>query len=584
MYKPIKIHSTELDKNIQFNQTTDIPNKSTQQTKKYKITTKNLTNVSLNVLKSRSKNAKILNLGNNNVTEVQLIKYRPRRLIKLKEQGNCKIPFTEMGGNIFNSERINKSTDKKIHYTNINNIGLNTTFDKNIIDNFADNEFKSYYILKFAKISEEFKKLKNFSDLMNENIDKRIFEDYFEKLSKLFLTQNNLYIKNLEYNNNSNFNLNENISTTNFNMDIPTINFNETSKKHTRNYSVQDIPTTSKSVFFNTSNNLNISSKITKYNEPINNNNTYITTLSSFNSSNLTNFKKNMKSLFSTWSEIMTYSIKFLSHIFKDFTFYKTEYLNLKKANITNETHLNKVSKELDELKKCVNKFEISSTIYSQMHKENKINDLKKEFLSKENEYKLIIYKLEDEIRTLTILLDKNKIYYNKYLDLSKEIGINRKEKEILRIKFNKELQDNNIQFLVEKDLKDELYLKIEKLNKELNEMKEVKNEEKKLNVELQSIIKKLRIEINEKKENIIMLNEELDNYLIKYNKIKSDYSTLLKDFKLLEEKFYGMKEIKIKEIDDDKNNSQINEGKNLVLNNLNKSDSTTTPNNNSKI
>ena len=218
------------------------------------------------------------------------------------------------------------------------------------------------------------------------------------------------------------------------------------------------------------------------------------------------------------------------------------------------------------------------------MHKENKINDLKKEFLSKENEYKLIIYKLEDEIRTLTILLDKNKIYYNKYLDLSKEIGINRKEKEILRMKFNKELQDNNIQFLVEKDLKDELYLKIEKLNKELNEMKEVKNEEKKLNVELQSIIKKLRIEINEKKENIIMLNEELDNYLIKYNKIKSDYSTLLKDFKLLEEKFYGMKEIKIKEIDDDKNNSQINEGKNLVLNNLNKSDSTTTPNNNSKI
>ena len=230
--------------------------------------------------KNRNKNPKILNLGNNYVTEVELIKYRPRRLIKLKEQGNCKIPFTEMGGNIFNSERINKSTDKKIHYTNINNIGLNTTFDKNIIDNFADNEFKSYYILKFAKISEEFKKLKNFSDLMNENIDKRIFEDYFEKLSKLFLTQNNLYIKNLEYNNNSNFNLNENISTTNFNMDIPTINFNETSKKHTRNYSVQDIPMSSKSVFFNTSNNLNISSKITKYNEPINNNNTYITTLS----------------------------------------------------------------------------------------------------------------------------------------------------------------------------------------------------------------------------------------------------------------------------------------------------------------
>ena len=51
MYKPIKIHSTELDKNIQFNQTTNLPNKRTQQTKKYKITTKNLTNVSFNVQK-----------------------------------------------------------------------------------------------------------------------------------------------------------------------------------------------------------------------------------------------------------------------------------------------------------------------------------------------------------------------------------------------------------------------------------------------------------------------------------------------------------------------------------------------------
>ena len=37
------------------------------------------------------------------------------------------------------------------------------------------------------------------------------------------------------------------------------------------------------------------------------------------------------------------------------------------------------------------------------MHKENKINELKKEFQLKENEYKVIIYKLEDEKYILSV-------------------------------------------------------------------------------------------------------------------------------------------------------------------------------------
>ena len=553
MYKSIKIHD-----NNDIMQITNFSNNSTQKenkfNKKFKIITKNLKNVSLNILKNRTKNPKILNLNNEyNITEMNLIKFRPKRLIKLKEQGSSKIAFTEMGGNSFEIKKINKSVDKKFLFNNKTGINLFNDLinDKNMMNNFADNEFKSYYILKFAKISDEFNKIKNYSDIMSENINKRIFDDYFEKISKLVEEQNKLYFNNIE-NNINNINLNENsqnISPYNSLMPNININFNETTKNRTRNNSVQDFP----NLFTNTSNNLN--SNLTKYNSL---NNTYLTTLTSINTPNNSNINKNIKLLFSNWAEIMTNFTKFILHILKEISVYKKENFNLQKKNIIDETQLNKVRKELEELKKYINQFDISNRIYSQMHKENKINDLKKEFQIKENEYKLMIYKLQDDIKALTSLLDQNKIYYDKYIDLSKEISKNRKEKELLKVKFNKELQENNLKILVEKDLKEEMNLKIEKLNNELNEIHEEKNEEKKINVEMESLIKKLRIEINEKEENIMMMREELETYLRKYSEEKSKYTSVSKDLKLLEEKIKKETELKI-EKEEDKNNINKN-------------------------
>ena len=568
MYKSIKLH----DYNNKMVQISNFANKSSKKdsklNKKYKIITKNLKNVSLNVLQNGNKSPKILNLGNNYITEFHLVKYRPKRLTKLNEQGNSQIPITEIGGNSFELEKVNKSIDKKVIFNNKTGTNLFSDLisENNVKNNLTDNEFKSYYILKFAKISDDFKKIKNFGELMNESINKRIFDEYFEKLSKLIETQNKLYFNNIEYIPN-NINLNDNypnINTPNissYNSIIPPINFNETTKNRTRNKSVQDI----QNIFSNTSNNLNL----TKYNNSINN--TYLTTLTTFNSSNFNNFNKNMKMLFSTWSEIITYFTKFIVHILKEISVYKADNLSLRKKNISDETQLNKVSRELGELKRYINKFDISNKIYSQMHKENKMNEMKKAFQFKENEYKLKLYILENEIKSLTTLLDQNKIYYNKYLNLSKEVGKNKKENELLKVKFNKELQENNIQFLVEKDLKEELNLKIEKLNNELNEIHEEKNEVKKINVEMQSLIKKLRNEINEKEENIMMLNEELESYIRKYYEEKSKYFTTLKDLKLLEKKIKLDNELKLAKEEENKNNNQNQEGKGLDTQKFNK-------------
>ena len=552
MNKHIKVHTYEPDNNNNSSQECNFPkNKSSIIEKKvdnkFKIITKNLQNVSLNILKNTKYNPKILNLNNNLVNEIPLIKFRPKRLIKINEQGNSKISLTEIGGNPFGNDKTNKSSDKKIILSKRTgrNLLSNLKTGLNISDNFSDNEFKSYYILKFAKNSEDFNKLKTCCDLMIDNLNKRFFIDNFDKLSELIETQNKLYFKNIDFNQNTNLNENyinnilSNRSPYNSDINYP-FNFNETTKNRTRNKSVQDFPC--QNIFANTSNNLNYSTNITKYNNNLINS-TYITTISSFNSSN---FNKNMKSLISNWSELISLLIKFLSIILKDLSIYKTEHFKLERKNISNETQLIKVRKELEELKKYINKFDINNKIYSQMHKENKIKELKKGFNLKENEYKVTIYKLEEEIKSLTNLLDKNKIYYDKYIDLKKEIGKNRKEKELLKNKFSKELQENNVKILVEKDLKDELYLKIEKLNNEINEINKEKNEEKKANVEFQSLIKKLRLEINEKKENIIMLNEELETYINKYLDEKSKHLNTLKELNLLEQKVFKSKEINL--------------------------------------
>ena len=560
MNKHIKVHTYEPDNNNNSSQECNFPkNKSSIIEKKvdnkFKIITKNLQNVSLNILKNTKYNPKILNLNNNLVNEIPLIKFRPKRLIRINEQGNSKISFTEIGGNPFGNDKTNKSSDKKIILSKRTgrNLLSNLKTGLNISDNFSDNEFKSYYILKFAKNSEDFNKLKSCCDLMIDNLNKRFFIDNFDKLSELIETQNKLYFKNIDFNQNTNLNENyinnilSNRSPYNSDINSP-FNFNETTKNRTRNKSVQDFPC--QNIFANTSNNLNYSTNITKYNNNLINS-TYITTISSFNSSNI---NKNMKSLISNWSELISLLIKFLSIILKDLSIYKTEHFKLERKNISNETQLIKLSKELEELKKYINKFDINNKIYSQMHKENKIKELKKGFNLKENEYKVTIYKLEEEIKSLTNLLDKNKIYYEKYIDLTKEMGKNRKEKELLKIKFNKELQENNVQVLVEKDLKDELYLKIEKLNNEINEINKEKNEEKKAIVELQSIIKKLRLEIIEKKENIMMMNEELEIYINKYFDEKTKHLNILKDFKLLEQKVYQDKEINLIKDSESKN------------------------------
>ena len=501
----------------------------------YDLQSQELRKLSLNSLNSNINNINTMSSKNSNLTEIHLLKYKPKRLIKLKEQGKSQIPFSKIGGLSLDYDKTFNSEDKINKKNNTSQNLLNNLSEKELLNYNNESEFKSNYIFKFGKNSEIFNKLSNNVDLIDNNDDKRIVKETFEKLSKLIENQNKLYFNLID-----NFINNTNISVMN-NYDIPSLktNFSNVNLKNQINNNIPNI-------FTYTSNNINSINNLNK-------------SVSSSVSTNVPNINIiNMKKVIIFWSDFISVLNKLLSLIFNTFSTCKKESEKLKKKLYRDELKLNNKTNELDDLKKYLNRFDINMKINHQIQKEKEIAELKKEFKKRENEYIILIYKLEEEIRDLTVLLDKTKNYYDEYKSISKKIDQNKRLCERLKIRFNKELQDSNIKILVEKDFQDELKSKINDLNQVINEMKLEKEASKKLTIEFQAKIKKLEMVIGEKEENITMQNEELEWYMRKLNEEKFNFNNIKTEFNFLERKIVDLEETK-KQLQEKNKNIEIN-------------------------
>ena len=516
--------------------------------KNEEIINKQKKKISLDSIKNIMNNHNDYTLRKYNINDFHLLKFKPKRLLKLKEQGKSQIPFYNMGGLSLDFDKTFSSDDKRFKNKSNLNQNLITSLSENerLMNSNNDTEFKSMYILKFAKNSEEFNKLKNYVDLIDENNDKKIFQETFSKILKLIENLNKLYLNNIDYNTNSNSN---NLSVINNYETSPVKSsfLNTNLKYENRNKANNNII----NFFTYTSNNLNAYKNM----------NSTGTTSTNYSSPS---YNLNMKKLIMVWSDFLILLNKFLSQIFNECSICKRENKKYKKKVYSDELKLNNKTKELDDIKKYVNRFDVNIKINHQIHKEKEIKEIKKEFKKKENEYMLMIYKLEDEIKDLTLLLEKNKNYYDEYMNISKEIDKNKKQCEILKIKFNKELQDNNVKILIEKDLQDELKIKIEELKEEINEIKKEKEASKKINIELHAKIKKLEMVITEKEENILMLYEELEHYMRLFNLEKFNHNNLINEFNILEKKIYKIEEENHKEKQMKKN--EVNDNKKIEL------------------
>jgi len=157
----------------------------------------------------------------------------------------------------------------------------------------------------------------------------------------------------------------------------------------------------------------------------------------------------------------------------------------------------------------------------------NTINNIKNLFNKKENEYKISMYKMEDEIKDLTHLLNKNKDYFTKYKEKEAEVIASKRQRDEYKYLYNKEIQEKILQNANEKDKEEELNKKVNDLEDNIDELKEEIEENKRKEIESNAKISKMMMILHEKNENIRMAHEELEWYIREYYKKKNEIKIL---------------------------------------------------------
>ena len=409
------------------------------------------------------------------------LSYKPRRLVKLS---GGEIPLKLLGKatldytkTFYKKER--DDFDKKISSTGKKNKVFNP-LENNINSITNQAEFKAASGIKFAQNSNNLYKLKKYIDIISEN-RKRNYEELFNKILKLLDIQSHLFFL---YDNEDDNNNNSKMATT----------------MNTLSSQKSNIPTEK-------NNNINI---------PI-----------------------HKRKIISLCIEIGSTFFKYLNLIFTELHEKHNENIRLLKKCNEQEVRINQISKEYETLKKYYNRYDVNAKIHLQQGKENYIKNVKEKFNRKENEYILNIYKLEEEMKNLIVLLDKNKDYYKKLKETEKEVEKSKKQNEEMKSLYNKEIHEIIIQKANEKDREEELNNKVHDLEVIIDKLKDELEGNKRQEIETNAKIKKIRMIINEKNENIYMQNEELEWYIREYQKEKFNHNNTKTALQILENRIF---------------------------------------------
>ena len=440
------------------------------------------------------------------LTEISSVKYVPKRFAKLQNY-SMDTPLKYVGKSTLDCQTLFGS---KINVMKNKNSELNKEkedLNKNII-NANCMSFRNEYIIKFSNNGEYFNKFEKFVEFISSD-KQSTYSEIFSKMKKLLRSQTHLFFEG---------NCEEK-------TELPRIRI--TTDNAQNNYP------------------------------------SYKTSEKSSNNNQILNNKK----IIVQWHEMISLTNKFLSIILGDLREYRTLNKRLNQKITDYEMRLASDLKEIDKMKKFLNKYEVSSKIFLKLKNEKEISKIKTSFNQKENKYILSIFKLEEEIKTLTNLLDHNQKYYNECKDLQKEVEIGKKKNEELKLLFNQGIREKNVQNARDREAENDLLQQMGKLNEVIEELKKEANVSRKNDIENQVKIKKLNMNLDEKSENIIMLNEEMEWYMKELNKEKNNSKIMKIELNHLENIILnGIKEKekeKKEEVNQKENDNKENNGEN---------------------
>ena len=414
------------------------------------------------------------NFKQNNNADSLFLKYKPKRLIKNKPGSNDS-PFQDFRYLPLNQEKVFKSSEKE-NSLNSNQKLINFSSKKS--NEFFDEDslklkkyaFRSVFLLKMEKNLQDFDKLKKSNNLITNN-KVGIFDELTYKISKLMKSQKNFFFQNLyEINENSTKDNNEG-------NNLPAINQSN-----------------------------NNTSNIIKNNE---------------NNKKIINIEDIIKKEIILSCEYNNFVNKLFSFLLNEISTGKTENFKLLQKNHEEEIIIHSKNKSLNELNAYIIRYDVNTKIDYVKKQEEKRKSLKENYNIKENEYISQIYKLENEMKIMTTLLNKNKKYFNKCKEYAEKINSNKKVNDEMKREFRSELREKNNLFILEINKEKELNEQLEDMMKIIEDLKKEKSDIRKIDLLDKSIIKKLENKINEKNENIMMINEELEWYIKKSDNLK---------------------------------------------------------------
>ena len=412
--------------------------------------------------------------------------------------------------------------------------------------------FKNEYILKFAKNAEYFNTFEKNSELISEN-RKDNFNENFKKIKRMLKNITNLF----------------------FNDYKVKINNDEDSKLEIFDR---------KSGFYKYKTNLKAKSNKSLDLPRI------FATLPNEDISDLSIIEKNSvceskmdenlniknKDIISGWHQFCTLMNKFISLIFTELRENKENIRKLNQKLKDYEVRLENSTKEIDKMQSFLSKYEVNSKIFLKIKNEKEIEKVKSIFNKKENEYILSNFRLKNEIKNLTSLLDENQKYYHKCKELENDINKGKQKNEELKYFYNQELQEKNMENIIHTEKEEQLELKIKELEKVIQGLQNDKDEYKKKYIENQIKVKNLSMNMNERNENILMQNEEIEWFVREYGKLNNNYLNIKRDLSNIENSLLNkMKKQEGNNTKDEKNSNNKeeeddkNESENSFLENM---------------
>ena len=495
MLSPINYHNQNINDFLTINPGS---NRHHSNTKVSKVPEKSINNnllrlIQINPLKSsdstisRSNKKKAL-------TQISNIKFIPKRFANMPSS-SMELPLKFIGKSRLDCNKLfgTKISTKEVS-DNIKEKSIEKHHNKEI--NVRDNMFRNEYIYKFSSNSNNFIKLEKYVEFIsseNQNNFLILFSKLKEALKKqslLFFKKNDVIEENAKSNDmSSGFNKHKNDKS----FSLPKIKKGINSQDET-----EEISSTEPNI-------LNEKEK--------------------FSNHKLTMEMYQLGVSFNRLLTLILNDLRDCKYSNKKLNQQLTEY-EIKLANN---------NKEIESMKKFLNKYEVSSKIYLKIKNEKELDKVISSFNKKENKYILSIFKLEEEIKTLTSLLENNQKYYHKCKDLEKDIEAGKKKNEELKFMFNQELHEKNLQKAIEKETEEDLLKKMENMKEIIEDLKKEADKRRKNDIENQIKIKKLLMTLDEKKENIVMLNEELEWYIMELNRTKNDLENTKIDLRNLE-------------------------------------------------